>query len=128
MWGDPPPPTRVCNVPPYERAGSFSAGPGLLSFPPIAVEMYHVVFKMRLRIPRRPWGVFAEGGVGRVGNSNPISLSKRKKTANTTTFLVPARGPRFFLAKNGLVVVMNKRLHTQRKKEKNISRFQFSIF
>ena len=36
----------------YKRAGSISVGLGLPSSPPIAVEMYHVAFEMKLRIPR----------------------------------------------------------------------------
>ena len=36
----------------YKRAGSVSVGLGLSSSPPIAVEMYHVAFEMKLRIPR----------------------------------------------------------------------------
>ena len=41
----PPPPTRVCNAPPCKTAGSVSVGLGLLSFPPIAVDMHHGAFE-----------------------------------------------------------------------------------
>ena len=56
--------TRVWNIPLCKKAGSVPVGLGLLSFPPVAVEMYQVVFGMKLRIARRPWWFFAEGRRG----------------------------------------------------------------
>ena len=67
--GEPTPPTRVCDVPLCEREESVSFGPGLLSFPPIAVEVYQVAFQMYkvafevyLQIPRHKWNLWCGGG------------------------------------------------------------------
>ena len=58
--GEAPPSARFCSVPPYERVGSVSFGPGLFSWPinafqmyQLVLEMYEVVFEMHIREPRR---------------------------------------------------------------------------
>ena len=60
VLGEAPPSARFCSVPPYERMGSVSFGPGLFSWPinafqmyQLVLEMYEVVFEMHIREPRR---------------------------------------------------------------------------
>ena len=72
LGGRTSPPTRVGSVLPYERSESVSVGPGLSSFPPIALEMYQVVFEMDevvvevyVGILTRKWIFWRGGGLPR---------------------------------------------------------------